>query len=89
MDDLRQSLNKRLNYYGLAKQASAARVCALADEVADGEWKAVSFRNGILKIMVESNEKAYLVKLKSAEIIERVNKKLGRAEVLRLTFKVG
>lgn len=88
MDDIRQSLKKAISHYGLSRQAEAASICSLAESVSDGQWRAVSYKNGKLKILVDSNEQAYLIKLKSAQIISQINKKIGKEMIEKLIFKV-
>jgi len=87
-ENLKNILSRRLKHYGLDKAAAAARVCAVADEISGGEFKAVSFKNSVLKVAVESTARAHLVRLKQAEIIKLINLKLGPEVVIKLRFEI-
>lgn len=81
-------LARRINAMGLSRQFNAARVCAVANEVSDNEFSAVSFKNSVLKVRVDSNPRAHLVKLREKEIIEKINKELKREVVKKLVFQI-
>ena len=65
----------------------AARVVAAANKVSGGEFRAVSWRDGYLKLMVPAGPKLYFVKLKEADIIARVNQELGEDKVQKLVLR--
>ena len=85
-------LARNLKRSGLAKAASAARVCAAADGVSksdfEGLFQAVSFRTGTLKIRVKFPPAAYLLKLQKNEIVDKINSKLGRKLLVRIIFVI-
>lgn len=81
-------LARRLKHYGLGRAAQAAHVCGVARKLSEGEFEPVSFRNGILKIRVDSNVRAHLLRLKQGKIISAVNDELGRKWVERIVFKI-
>jgi len=81
-------LSRRINAMGLARQVSAARVCAAANELAAGEFEAVSFREGILKLHVDSAPRAHLIKLREKQILDELNLKLAPSQVRKLVFKI-
>ena len=81
-------LSRRINAMGLSKQFAAARVCAVADEVGKGEFEAVSYKNGVLKVKVDSGARAHLVKLREQEIIGKINTELKREVVKRIVFDI-
>lgn len=89
MNDISEDLKKRLSHYGLLKQAEAARICALACEIGSKEFTAVSFRDGVIKLRVDSNAKAYLLKMRKDEILKSINDAFGRKVVTELCFRVG
>ena len=81
-------LSRRINALGLKKQFTAARVCALSNEAADGEFEAVSFKNGVLKIRVSSNARAHLLKLRENALISKINAKIPSSLVEKLRFEI-
>lgn len=88
MDSIGNSLSKSLARLGLRNQAESARVCALAESISGGDWGAISFKDGVLKIKVISNDQAYLLKLTSDKIIAKINNAAGGQKVKKLAFKV-
>jgi predicted nucleic acid-binding Zn ribbon protein len=82
-------LKQRMSHYGLAKQYDASFVCKQADAVSGGQFKAVSFRQGVLKIRVKSASRAHLVRMNQHKIISQINKGLGEERVTRMKFEVG
>ena len=81
-------LARRLNALGVAKQANAAWICGRADKVAVGEFAAVSFKNGTLKVRVDSVARAYLLRLKQKDLILKINNELKAPRVERLRFVI-
>jgi len=87
-ENLKNILSRRLKHYGLDKAALAARVCAVAEGVSGGEFRAVSFKNSALKVAVESTARAHLVRLKQEEIIKLINLRLGSELIKKLRFEI-
>lgn len=87
-EPISQILSRRLNAMGLSKQFNAARICAVADKAGGGEFGAISYKNSVLKIHVDSGARAHLVKLREKEILQDINKKLGKEAVKRLVFDI-
>ena len=90
-------LSRRIKAMGLSKQFAAARVCAVANGVGRGhrpegsarrEFEAVSYKNGTLKIRVESGARAHLVKLREGEILGKINCELKGEVVKRIVFNI-
>ena len=81
-------LSRHINAMGLSKQFAAARVCAVANEAGKGEFEVVSYKNGVLKVHVDSGARAHLIKLREVEILRNINKKLGKDVVKRLVFDI-
>jgi len=63
---------------------SAARIVAVANRQSGGAFRAVSFKNGALKIMVAAGPPLYFLKLKEKETMARINKTLGEEKIKRL-----
>jgi len=87
-ENIRNILFRRLKHFGLEKQAIAARVCAVAKDAAKGDFEIISFKNGTLKIRVESPAKAHLVRLSQNKIIAKINQKLGQELVKKIRFEI-
>ena len=87
-EPISQILSRRINAMGLSKQFAAARVCAMADGVGKGEFRSISFKNGVLKISVDSNARAHLIKLREQTIIAEINEKLKNRDVGKIVFEV-
>ena len=105
-EPISQILTRRINAMGLWRQFSAARVCAVANEVgrecrpegssrqslqtasARQEFEAASFKNGVLKLRVDSGARAHLVKLREKEVVAKINTGLGREVVKRIVFDI-
>lgn len=81
-------LSRRINALGLSRQFAAARVCAVADEVGKGEFKTVSYKNGILKVWVDSGARAHLIKLREKEILGEINTEFKGQVVKKLVFDI-
>lgn len=82
-------LRGRMAHFGLAKQYDASFVCEEADRVSGGQFEAVSFRSGVLKVRVGSTSRAHLVRMNQMQIISKINEALGEQRVKRMKFEVG
>lgn len=89
MEDFKKILRGRLASHGLGKQYDASVVCEQADKVSGGQFEAVSFRSGVLKVRVGSTSRAHLVRMNQVQIISKINKALGEQSVTRIKFEVG
>lgn len=81
-------LSRRIAAMGLTRQFSAAYICGKSDKVGEGSWRTISYKDGTLKLAVLSNEQAYLLKVRSSEIISKINSVLGRDTIERIVFKI-
>ncbi len=70
------------------KPLEASRVCQTARGCIDPRWNIISFKNGLLTVGVTSSAEAANLQMKSIEIIECINKKLGQEMVKRLRYRV-
>jgi predicted nucleic acid-binding Zn ribbon protein len=87
-EDIGDILARRLRSRGLDKAALGAWVCSVADKVAAGEFKSVSFKDGVLKIRVSSGARAALLKMKEQEYLSKINTELKRELVKKLRFEI-
>lgn len=67
----------------------AARVCAAGNECVLPRGRAVTFKNGLLTVEIESPAAAANMQMESGQILECINKKLGKESVKRLRYKIG
>jgi hypothetical protein len=87
-ESLGDALARRLNRHGLLKNFFAAKVCEAAKKISKGEFEPVSFRNGALKVTVNSSGRGHILKLKQKEFIEKINTELGKEQVERIVIVV-
>lgn len=81
-------LQKELNKKNLAGSAEASFICYVANEIFAGKYKAISFRNRVLEIGVNSNFKAIKLQADSQNIIKNINNKLGKKIIEKIRFKI-
>lgn len=81
-------LSRNLKRQGLEKAALGAWVCGVTNKIAEGEFEAISFKNGVLKIRVSSGARAHLIKLREKEYILKINLELKKDLVERLRFEI-
>lgn len=86
MEKIGDLLQGRLRSFGLGKAAQAARVCEVAGQIGKGDFEPISYKNGILKVKVDSDSRAHLVLLKSEEILAKINHQLERKIVHKIRF---
>lgn len=88
-EKIAQILKRRLLSKGLYHQAQAARVCAVSQDLGGGEFVAVSYKNGTLKIKAKSSAGAYLLKIQHRELAQKINASLGSEVVKKIIVCVG
>lgn len=79
-DILKQSLAKK----GLLKVATSAEICFYAENWGKIPFTAISFSNGLLKIAVNSSAAASELQMEENNLIEFLNKKIGKELVKRV-----
>ena len=87
-ESLGDILARRLKSRGLDRAALGAWVCGAAEKVSEGEYEAISYKNGALKIRVLSGARASLIKMKEQEYISKINTELKRELVKKLRFEI-
>lgn len=63
-------------------------ICYTALKVGDDLFKPISFKDGILSVSVSDSSSAQVVQLSQAQIIEKINQKLGQEIVKKIRIKV-
>ena len=69
---------------GLGGAAVSSQICFYATEYGKGNFSAISFSRGVLKLSCADSIDAGAVQMMSEEIIGYVNKKMGREIVKRI-----
>ncbi len=72
----------------MQKPLEAARVCEIARQQSDGQYRLVSYKNGLLTLAVESPAQAANLQAESSEIIDKINEKIGKGVVEKIRFKI-
>ena len=88
MDKIGKILGQESRLKRFQKPLEAANVCQAGASCVDARYNIVSFKNGLLAVAVRSSAEAANLQMKSSQILECVNKKLGREAVKKLRFKV-
>jgi len=86
MGDLIANAQKR---FGLGQTLSAQRVIDVANSMPAIKWRAVSFNDGRLKIMMPAGVDVFYIRHQEKEIIQFVNERLGKDLVQSIVWRVG
>ena len=84
MDKIDKILMPVMAKKGLGGAAVASQICFYASEYGSGSFEATSFSKGILKLSCKSSIDAGEVQMMSEEIIDFVNKKIGKNIVSKI-----
>lgn len=88
MRRINKILTENPRYRRFQKPLEAARVCEAAREIARHRFGAVSFKNGLLTLSVQSTNQAANLQSEKYLIIEKINKKIGKRAVEKIRFKI-
>lgn len=86
MEKIDKSLRKIIKQRGLDKSLEAARICYVANQIANNRFEAVSFKDGILKIKTKNHLAASEIQLNQKNIISEINDALGEDLVKKLAY---
>lgn len=86
MDDLKKHLDKKLRSLGILKLAQSAWVVLKANELNQGQYQVVSFKEGVLTIKTKTQSQASHLLLESQKIINEINQALKEPLVKRIRF---
>lgn len=87
MDSINNLLVDYQKRHGLGNTLSAARIVEVANSVADGKYRAVSFCSGRLKVEVPVGPALFFFKKDQAATIANINKALGDNKIDRLVVR--
>ena len=96
LNKLSSSISFQVNRLGLGKEIEAARVCSFWDKIitekfdqtASEKSKAIRFKDKILTVAVLSSVWAQEFQYNQQDIVEKINKKIGREVVERIRFEL-
>ena len=72
----------------IQKPLEAAAICEAARSVASGRFGIQSFKNGLLTLEVTTSAAAANLHAQQSQIIDEINKKLGKDIVEKVRFKI-
>ena len=88
MKKISKFLSENPRYKRYQKPLEAAEICDRAREIAEGKYNIISFKNGLLTVSVNSSAQAGNLQAESADIIAKINQKIGENKVKRIRFKI-
>lgn len=80
-NNLTETLSKRLAHYGLANSLNSTRICEIANNTCEGDFKSISYKDGVLKVACSNNTKAHLVSLNKRLLMRKINDGLGKETI--------
>lgn len=96
LNPIKRSLEISINRAGIERQIEAVRICQYWQEVVEiifskevsEKSQAIKFHNGALIVAVLNPVFAQEFKFKEEEIIEEMNKKVGKCVVRKIRFEL-
>lgn len=88
LEPLSQSFASFTSRHELTKRLQATEIVRVANKVAAGRFKAVSFKNGILNVNIEDPSDRYLIASKIDALIGEINDQLGQQLISRIKFRL-
>jgi hypothetical protein len=67
----------------------ASLVCYAALKIGSGLFKPISFKDGVLLVEASNSSSASTIQLSQAQIIEKINQKLGQEAVKKIRIRIG
>lgn len=72
---------------GLTRRLLAYWVCKTADELSQGEFRALAFRDGVLFLKAKDHLLAHRLSLTSKELLQKINQKLDYPAVKKILIR--
>lgn len=88
MDHINNSFSDNTKYQRLKKPLQAAKVCEEARKQAHARYEVISFRDGLLTIGIKNSSQAMEIQMQSQNIIEGINRELGKEMVKKIRYKI-
>lgn len=81
-------MNRAVNRMRFAPQIEAAAVCQTANNLSRARWRAVSFRDDVLKLAVVDYDAAASLRPQVDHVLNEINRELGVDAVKRIQISV-
>ena len=88
MQKINRIISNNPRYGRYKKPLMAAGICGKARELSRGRFGVISFKNALLTLSVKNSSEAANLQLESENLIDELNKKIGRKAVERIRFKI-
>lgn len=88
MDSLHDAMMKRMERVGLEKALSATFILEAANRVLPQQFRAKTFRNGVLTLEANVAAHAYIYKQEEETFLEQINAALPEKIVEKLRLRV-
>jgi hypothetical protein len=85
---LSKLLDKKIKKKGSPNLFLCSLVCYQALKSGEGLFEPISFKDGTLLVRVSDSSSASTVQLSQAQIIEKINQKLGQEVVKKIRIKI-
>ncbi len=87
MDKISNLTKSFENRHGLGRVLSSSQIVEAANKVSAGEFNAISFREGRLKIEVPAGPALFFLRRKNSELISKINAALGRPAIEKIIYR--
>ena len=87
LDPLSHELNSFAARHGITHRLTATAILGVANELAEGRFRAVAFKAGRLTIAVGDAETRYIVQPTLRDFLDRLNSRLGERRVNSVGFR--
>jgi hypothetical protein len=88
-DKIDKILSNNASKYSPGMALEASRICFVAESESKGAFKAISFKNGILKVAVKNDIVAQEIRMESSKLIYKINSLLGADKIKRIIYNIG
>ncbi len=89
MDQLKSLLQKRMQEHHLGDEAKAATVCHNINQLSDGAFTAIRYKNGVLTLSVPSSSHASELQARLAYWRERIKERIAPNPITRIYIRQG
>jgi len=87
MDKLSNLTKSFEDRHKLGRVLSCSQIVEVANSVSKGEYRAISFREGRLKVEAPAGPELYFLRRRDAEVLQKINSALGRPAVEKIVYR--
>ncbi|MFA6082472.1 MAG: hypothetical protein WC773_03625 [Patescibacteria group bacterium] len=87
MDDIKELLLKRMNQHHLGSEAIASQVCYSINQIAEGRFEAIRYKNGVLTVTVPSSSAASDLQGGMSALKIRLSQRVSPNRIIRIIIK--